>query len=292
MSRLLLIAHGSRDPRYAAAFDRLRADITGQGHAAQVGHLGLCGPDVVEAARRLARVMPEHPAEPIVAVPMFLNHGFHVAHDVPAVVGRARAALAARARIVLAEPLGPDPLLTEAMESRLRELGVWPGDPDTAVVLASAGTSDAAARGALETVAGQWARTGWHSVTPAYAGAAAPDAAQAVASARAAGARDVVIASYFLAPGLLADRIATAAPRVPMAAPFATPAQADPALPRLVLRRAAEACAADAARAAGSAADSSSEPAETPSATLQNQGPHTRGGRPRPGVRSGSALRR
>jgi sirohydrochlorin ferrochelatase len=245
VSRLLLVAHGSRDPRYAAAFDTLCLKLRQEGHAAQVGHLGLCGPDVVEAARRLARVTPEHAAEPIVAVPMFLNHGYHVAHDVPAAVGRARAALASRAHILVAEPLGPDPLLTEALESRLRELGVWPGDPDTAVVLASAGTSDAAARGVLETVAGRWARTGWHSVIPAYAAAAAPDAARAVASARAAGARDVVIASYFLAPGLLADRIATAAPGVPMAAPFATPAEVDPALLRLVLRRAAKAGGAE-----------------------------------------------
>jgi len=277
--RLLLIAHGSRDPRYTASYESLRCVLSREGHTAQVGHLGLCGPDVVEAARRLARVgvNPADAAEPIVAVPMFLNHGYHVAHDVPAAVGRARAALASRARIVVAEPLGPDPLLTEAMESRLREIGVWPGDPDTAVVLASAGTSDPGARAVLESVAARWAQTGWHSVIPAYAGAAAPDAARAVASARAAGARDVVIASYFLAPGLLADRVASAAPQVRMAAPFATPAEVDPALPRLVLRRAAEACAAG--RAAWNA-------------PTVNQGPHTRGGRPRSGVRSGSALRR
>ena len=244
MSRLLLVAHGSRDPRYTAAFDRLRADLAAEGHAAQVGYLGLCGPDVAEAARRLARIAPARAGEPIVAVPMFLNHGYHVTHDVPAAVAVARAVLVSRARIAVAAPLGPDPLLIEAMESRLRALGVRPGDPDTAVVLASAGTSDRAARSALERVADDWAETGWHSVTPAYAGAATPDAAGAVASAREQGAREVVIASYFLAPGLLADRVATGAPGVMMAAPFATPECADPALLRLVLRRAAEAATA------------------------------------------------
>ncbi|HWG25968.1 sirohydrochlorin chelatase [Actinospica sp.] len=261
MSRLLLVAHGSRDPRYAASYETLCLKLRQQGHAALVGHLGLCGPDVVESARLLAR---EGGGEPIVAVPMFLNHGYHVAHDVPEVVARAGAAVS-HARIVVADPLGPDPLLVEAMESRLRELGVWPGDPDTAVVLASAGTSDAAARGVLESAAAEWARTGWHSVSPAYAGAAAPGAAEAVGAARAAGARDVVIASYFLAPGLLADRVATGAPGIRMAAPFATPADVDPALTRLLLRRATAALAKD---------------------------PHTRAGRPRPGIRSGSALRR
>lgn len=262
MSRLLLVAHGSRDPRYAASYETLCLKLRQQGHAARVGHLGLCGPDVVEAARLLAR---EGGGEPIVAVPMFLNHGYHVAHDVPEAVAAARAAVSPHAAIIVAEPLGPDPLLIEAMESRLRELGVWPGDPDTAVILASAGTSDAAARAVLESAGPEWARTGWHSVIPAYAAAAAPDAARAVAAARAAGARDVVIASYFLAPGLLADRVATGAPGIRMAAPLATPADVDPALLRLVLRRAG--------------------------AVLRPKAVQ-HGGRPRPGIRSGSALRR
>lgn len=242
--RLLLIAHGSRDPRYAASFETLCLRLRAAGHVARVGHLGLCGPDVVEAARALAHEVPGTSADPIAAVPMFLNHGYHVTHDVPAAVAAARAALASRARIVVSAPLGPDPLLTEAMESRLRELGVWPGDPDTSVVLASAGSSDPAARRALEALAGRWARTGWHGVAPAYAAAAGPGAAEAVARARAAGAPAVVIASYFLAPGLLADRIAGAAAGVPMGLPFATPEDVDPALLRLVLRRGAEAPAA------------------------------------------------
>jgi sirohydrochlorin ferrochelatase len=262
VSRLLLVAHGSRDPRYAASYETLCAQLRRQGHAARVGHLGLCGPDVVEAARLLARQGGD---EPIVAVPMFLNHGYHVAHDVPAAAAEARTALGAHEHILVAEPLGPDRLLIEAMESRLRELGVWPGDPETAVVLASAGTSDAAARGGLEAAAARWARTGWHSVSPAYAAAAEPDAARAVAGARAAGARDVVIASYFLAPGLLADRVATGAPGVRMAAPLATPADVDPALLRLVVARAG-------------------------AVLRRNAGKHGR--RPRPGARNGSALRR
>ena len=242
--RLLLIAHGSRDPRYAASFETLCARLRQAGHQAEVGYLGLCGPDVIEAAARLAREIPGPCGEPIAAVPLFLNHGYHVAQDVPAAVATARAVLVSRASIAVSAPLGPDPLLTEALESRLRELGVWPGDPDTAVVLASAGTSDRAARATLDALAARWAETGWHRVLPAYAAAAEPDSAQAVAEARAAGARNVVIAGYFLAPGLLADRVATGAPGVPMGAPLITPEDVDPALLRLVLRRAGEALAA------------------------------------------------
>jgi sirohydrochlorin ferrochelatase len=242
--RLLLIAHGSRDPRYTASFETLCRRLRSLGHVARVGHLGLCGPDVVEAASLLARELPGPCAEPIVAVPMFLNHGYHVAHDVPAAVATARAVLVAKARIAVSAPLGPDPLLTEAMRSRLRELGVRPGDPETAVVLASAGSSDRSARAALDAVAAGWAGDGWHGVIPAFAAAARPDSAEAVARARAGGAGKVVIASYFLAPGLLADRVAAAAPGVPMGAPFATPEDVDPALVCLVLRRGHEAAVA------------------------------------------------
>lgn len=250
--RLLLIAHGSRDPRYAASFETLRARLRRAGHQAQVGYLGLCGPDVIEAAALLARDIPGPCAEPIAAVPMFLNRGYHVTHDVPAALATARAVLVSRASIAVSAPLGPDPLLTEAMESRLRELGVWPGDPDTAVVLASAGSSDRAARESMHALAARWALTGWHSVVPAFAAAAPPDSGQAVAGARAAGAREVVIAGYFLAPGLLADRVAAGAPGVPMGAPLTTAQDVDPALLRLVLRRGAQALRAfEPLRAAG-----------------------------------------
>ncbi|MBR7837629.1 hypothetical protein KDL01_30395 [Actinospica durhamensis] len=242
---LLLITHGSRDPRYAASFAALCARLRQDGHRAEVGHLGLCGPDPAGAAAALARGLSADTVAPgrerVVAVPMFLGHGYHVTHDVPAALSTARAVLVGRAAVVAAAPLGPDPLLVEAMESRLRELGVWPGDPEVAVLMASAGSSDPGVRAGMAAAAAWWARSGWHGVTPAYAAGGGPDVAAALASARAAGAAEAVVASYFLAPGHLADRVALAAAGAPMSAPFLTPADADPALVRLVLRRAAQA---------------------------------------------------
>ena len=242
---LLLITHGSRDPRYAASFEALCARLRRDGHRARVGHLGLCGPDPAGAAAQLAADLAAEGVaaghERVAAVPMFLGHGYHVANDVPAAVANARAVLVARAAVVATAPLGPDPLLVEAMESRLRELGVWPGDPEVAVLLASAGSSDPSVRKGIDAMAGQWAGAGWHSVTPTYAGAAQPNVAEALASARGAGAVETVVASYFLAPGNLADRVALGAHGAPMSAPFLTPEGADPALVRLVLRRAAHA---------------------------------------------------
>src|SRR6185312_8876446 len=206
---LLLITHGSRDPRYAASFEALCARPRRDGHRARVGHLGLCGPDPAGAAALLAADLAADGVgtgqERVAAVPMFLGHGYHVAQDVPAAVATARAVLVAQAAVVATAPLGPDPLLVEAMESRLRELGIWPGDPETAVLLASAGSSDPSVRQGIDAMAARWAGTGWHSVVPAYAGAARPDVAEALASARRAGAAETVVASFFLAPGHLAD---------------------------------------------------------------------------------------
>jgi sirohydrochlorin ferrochelatase len=71
-------------------------------------------------------------------------------------------------------------------------------------------------------------------VVPAFASAAAPDVPAAVAALRAAGARRIAVASWFLAPGRLPDRVtALAGP----AAVVAEPLGADPALAALVVDR-------------------------------------------------------
>jgi len=82
-------------------------------------------------------------------------------------------------------------------------------DPaQTGVVLAAAGSSDPDADAAIAHLAARWqARAGWFAVRPAYASAASPDPATAVASLLRDGARRVVVASYLLAPGYFADRI-------------------------------------------------------------------------------------
>ena len=78
----------------------------------------------------------------------------------------------------------------------------------TAVVLAAAGSSDPEANATIAQMAARWqARTGWLAVRPAYASAAEPSPAAAVADLLRDGAPRVVVATYLLAPGLFADRI-------------------------------------------------------------------------------------
>jgi len=65
----------------------------------------------------------------------------------------------------------------------------------------------------------QWqARAGWSAVRPAYASAAEPSPATAVADLLRDGAPRVLVATYLLAPGLFADRIRQAALAVGAAA--------------------------------------------------------------------------
>ncbi len=205
---LLAIAHGSQDPRHAATIERLaaavrrlRPDLT-----VETAYLDHCAPGIGQVADRLA---DEGHAE-VVAVPLLLTAAYHAKTDIPAqlhAVRRRHPRLALR----YARPLGPDPLLMAALERRLREAGVWPGEPSTAVVLASAGSSDPEATATLAEVARDWRERGWREVLLAYASASPPTVTQAIATARRHGARHVAVASYFLAPGFLPDRITAGA---------------------------------------------------------------------------------
>ncbi|WP_280700004.1 sirohydrochlorin chelatase [Kitasatospora sp. GP82] len=225
---LLLIAHGSRDPRHAATVDalvhRLRAMRPGSDVA--TAYLDHCAPRIPQVVGRLD-------GAPAVAVPLLLNRAFHAKSDIPAALREAGGELP------LADVLGPSPLLLDALDRRLAEAG-----PDvhsaavrarTGVVLAAAGSSDPAADAATRALAADWQRTrGWAAVEVAYASAAGPRVPDAIAALRARGARQVAVAPYMLAPGLLPDRIADAATGADLLAPVLGAA---PEIARLLLQR-------------------------------------------------------
>ncbi|MER5969429.1 sirohydrochlorin chelatase [Streptomyces sp. NPDC002055] len=259
---LVAVAHGSRDPRalrtVRALLDRVRAlrpEVP-----VRLGHIELNAPllpDTLAALRGEA-----------VLVPLLLGRGHHVKHDIPEALA---AAAGLRARI--AAPLGPHPLLAEALHGRLVEAG-WPavGAPDSghhlggtavtghssgtgadytepavnrtemqrgAVVLAAAGSRDPDS--AVDTAATAEllsARLGGVPVLPAYASAAGPTVPDAVAELRARGHGRIAVASYYTAPGRFAARSAAEAPGV-----AAAPLGAHPAMARLLLHRYDEALA-------------------------------------------------
>lgn len=240
---LLIIAHGSRDPRHAATVAALTARVRALRPrlAVEACYLDHTAPSVGAA---LARLYAAGTRE-VVAVPLLLTRAFHAKVDIPAVLAAETAALPGL-RVSQAGVLGPHRLLTAALGRRLREAGVTPADhAGTAVVLAAAGSSDPEAIAEIARTAREWRRTaGWCAVRPAFASASLPTTADAVRALRADGVRRVAVAPYVIAPGFLPDRIADGADRA--GADLLTATLGDtPELAALVVRRAEARAAAD-----------------------------------------------
>ncbi len=225
MTPLIAVAHGSRDPRSAASIHALldvvrslRPELDVRG-----AFLDLCAPRLNDVLRG-----------PSVVVPLLLGKAFHARVDVPAAVAETRVPA------VVADVLGPDPRLESAALRRLSEAGVPFGDPSLGVVLAGAGSSHAPANDAVARVARRWAReSGWAGVEAAFASIASPAVPEAVERLKARGARRIAVASWFLAPGLLPDKVASLAGDALVARPLGD----DVEVAQLVLDRYDEASA-------------------------------------------------
>jgi sirohydrochlorin ferrochelatase len=207
---LMAIAHGSKDPRAAATVERLLDAVR-----ERTSGLGLPGPEVATAyldhappsPRQVLGALHGAGARTVIALPLLLTEAYHSKTDIPAVLRAAGAALPGL-RIRYGDTLGPHPLLISAMERRLAEAGIAIRDPETAVVLAAAGSTDPSATAVIRKLARAWqALSGWHAVVPAFASAASPTPAQAVAALRDSGVPRVAVATYLLAPGLFADKV-------------------------------------------------------------------------------------
>ncbi|MGY4982244.1 sirohydrochlorin chelatase [Streptomyces sp. 900105755] len=226
---LLVIAHGSRDPRHAATVHALvrRVRSLRPGLRVETGFLDFTIPSVHGVLESLAA----EGVRDVVALPLLLTRAFHAKADIPAVLRDAPP----RLRIRQAEVLGPSPLLLSALERRLHEAGLTSADrSSTGVVLASAGSSDPEAIAVITRLARQWQRTGWCAVRPAFASAALPRTEEAVRELRELGCARVAVAPYVLAPGFLPDRIARGAAEADVLAEVLGPA---PEVARVLLER-------------------------------------------------------
>ncbi|HEY8985743.1 MAG TPA: sirohydrochlorin chelatase [Streptomyces sp.] len=233
---LVVVAHGSRDPRalrtVRALLDRVRARRPGL--PVHLGHIELNEPLLTDTLARLRAKEEAGRAEStgdIVLVPLLLGRGYHVKHDIPEMAATTHP----HARV--ADALGPHPLLVDTLVSRLEEAG-WPSRStdeqhrETAIVLAAAGSRDPDnAADTTRTAHLLSARLGV-PVVPAYASTAEPSVPNAIADLRARGYARVAIASYFTAPGRFATECAQAAPWI-----VSAPLGAHAAMADLILRR-------------------------------------------------------
>lgn len=222
---LVAVAHGSRDPRAlhtALELLDLVRDLR-PGLDVRLGHIELTEPLLPRALAGLA-------GRDAVLVPLLLSRGHHVGHDLP------RAAADAPLRARVAAPLGPHPLLVEALHDRLTEAGWRPDDGtsrSSGVVLAAAGSRDPdAAADTRRTARMLGERLGGVPVVPAYASAATPTVPAALRALAARGRHRTAVASYFTAPGRFATATAAATRGI-----VAAPIGAHPAMARLLLHR-------------------------------------------------------
>jgi sirohydrochlorin ferrochelatase len=215
---MLIVAHGSRDPRHAATVSALAARVRSlaPGPRVAVGFLEFNVPSVGRVLSRLHAAGERH----VTALPLLLSRAFHAKTDIPRVLAEESArlpGLSVRQAEVLGPGPGAEPLLVAALERRLAEAGLGPAErPGTGVVLAAAGTSDPMAIAVIEEFAREWRRAaGWLAVRPAFASPSLrrtlPGTADAVHALRVDGVRRVVVAPYVIAPGRLPDRISDGA---------------------------------------------------------------------------------
>lgn len=208
---LVLTAHGSADPRSAAVTHAVAGRIRRLRPWLDVrpAFLEQNGPSLLDTLRGLDTAA--------VVVPFLLASAFHAQIDIPAVVEQSGAF------VDQAEVLGEDPALLTVLRQRLVELGTSPDDDGLGVMVVAVGSSHPAANARTATVAcALHAGTRWAGTEVAFATGPYASLADTAARLRAAGARRLVIAPWFLAHGRITDRVAgyAAAQGIPMAEPL------------------------------------------------------------------------
>lgn len=207
MTAVILLAHGSPDPRSSEATRELAATLESRsfGSTVRAAFLQHDAPDLTDAVRAL--VGEGH--ESIVLVPAFLSGASHVRKDVPAAVEAAERATGVH--LFLSDPIGPDGTLLAALDRLL---------PPGPAVLATAGSTDPDARRALARIAATWAEQRQAPVIVAYASLAEPDVVTALRLLEEKTGERAGVASFVLFPGVLPDRIAAAAADRAVSAPL------------------------------------------------------------------------
>lgn len=236
---LVLVAHGSRDPRaawstraLARAVGAARSDIR-----VETAFLDFEAPGLVSALSREADA--GQPAATV--VPLLLIAAYHGRVDVP---GEIEKAAGLGLSIGLAPVLGPVggarsdavalDLVVRALRRRLTEAATGPVD---GLVLAAAGTRDESALATVDLVAQALGGAAGVPCLAGYASGVGRTTAEAVRLLQADGAGRIAVASYFLAPGLLYDRAVDAA-LAAGAGVAAAPLGDAPEIAELVLERA------------------------------------------------------
>ena len=235
---LLLAGHGTRDPAGVAAFSafttRLHARFAPQGIDVAGGFIELSAPPLRDAVTELTGRGHRR----VVAVPLVLSAASHAKSDIPAALARERARHPGL-DWSYGRPLGPHPVLLDLLAARIAEqagrmaeqagriagqagriagppgpalTGTAPPGPPPAVLLVARGSTDPDANAEVcKTARLLWEGRDFAFAETAFVSLASPDVPAGLERCRLLGASRVIVARYFLFPGILPDRIAAQA---------------------------------------------------------------------------------
>ncbi|MDS1115564.1 CbiX/SirB N-terminal domain-containing protein [Gordonia westfalica] len=203
---LVLVAHGSRDPRFGATARRVRDAVaaTLPGVEVVLSYLDLDEPLVGDALDATEGETGRAGAggDPVV-VPLLLSAGYHHKVDLPAIIAAHRP-FAHQTDVIGTRSF------TAALADRLLEAGL---DERDGVVLSAVGSSDESADGHVRRRAIELSTYLHRPVEVVFATKLGPGnraVAAAVRRLRAAGAQRIALSPYFLSAGLLIERVETA----------------------------------------------------------------------------------
>jgi len=202
---LLLAAHGTRDQAGVAAFAALAKRVAALAAPTQVagGFIELSPPPLRDAVATLAGTDLH-----LVAVPLMLVAASHAKGDIPAALARERTRHPGL-RWTYARPLGPHPALLDLLAARISAVA---RDPAPAVLVVGRGTSDPDANAeVVKTARLLWEGRSYPFAETAFVSLTQPSVAEGLERCRLLGARQIVVARYFLFPGVLPDRVASQA---------------------------------------------------------------------------------
>lgn len=194
---IVLLAHGSPDPRHAQGVEALATHVR----------------ELVPHRPVHTAYLDHHPPSPrdvgvslgshAVVVPVLLTPAFHAKVDVPTAVGDLTQA--SGSQVSVAAPLGPHELLLDAAEELLAAQGISP-DPTTAVLLYAAGSSDSDAVATVGRTLAEHPRVGWGpwSVAALEGGSTIEQLLRRLPDE----VERTVVVSFMVAEGILRDRMA------------------------------------------------------------------------------------
>ena len=216
---LLLAAHGTTDRAGVDAFAALAGRVgklaAADGTRVAGGFIELSAPALREAVADLAAASPGPPAAAggkasIVAIPLMLSAAGHAKGDIPAALAREQTRHPG-VSFSYGRPLGPHPALIDLLAARIAAVA---GDTSPAVLVVGRGSTDPDANADVaKTARLLWEGRDYPLAETAFVSLARPGVTEGLERCRLLcagllGARQIVVARYFLFPGVLPDRVA------------------------------------------------------------------------------------